>query len=333
MLSVGLNPYGLAYTVGLQGLGTPRANPHPTGLDGFLAVAREVRAQCIELDHRWLTPLSDDELTAIGGRLGAVPRITSFWLQHEPGETLDQAIRCTGALGATLIRLHLTPVLEGARAAWGARWEAMVAHARETLDREAPKVAAAGLRLAIENHQDFGSEELLAIAERLGGHAGIVLDTGNAFAVGEDPIAFTRRAAPRITHVHLKDYVAQFTDEGYRLVRCAIGDGAVPLREMLKVLMEAPRERSLTASLEPGALDARHVRVFARDWWQGYPPRDPEEVAAMIARLRRRELPGDADARTPWERHAPPAEIVAYERDHLLRSVSFARTLDLAPNC
>ena len=45
---------------------------------------------------------------------------------------------------------------------------------------------------------------------------------------GEDPIAFTRRAAHRIRHVHLKDYRAQFTPEGFRLVRCAIGDGAVP---------------------------------------------------------------------------------------------------------
>ncbi len=39
------------------------------------------------------------------------------------------------------------------------------------------------------------------------------------------------RASRRTSrHVHLKDYRVQFTDEGYRLVRCAIGDGAVPLR-------------------------------------------------------------------------------------------------------
>ncbi len=31
-LTVGLNPYGLTYTVGLQGIGTPRANPAGTGL-------------------------------------------------------------------------------------------------------------------------------------------------------------------------------------------------------------------------------------------------------------------------------------------------------------
>ena len=34
--------------------------------------------------------------------------------------------------------------------------------------------------------------------------------------------------APHVRYLHLKDYRVQFTDEGYRLVRCAIGDGAVP---------------------------------------------------------------------------------------------------------
>ena len=33
----------------------------------------------------------------------------------------------------------------------------------------------------------------------------------------------------------LKDYRVQFTDEGYRLVRCAIGDGAVPIVAMLDI--------------------------------------------------------------------------------------------------
>ncbi len=37
---------------------------------------------------------------------------------------------------------------------------------------------------------------------------------------------------------HLKDYRVQFTDEGYRLVRCAIGDGAVPFMAMFDILAE-----------------------------------------------------------------------------------------------
>ena len=167
----------------------------------------------------------------------------------------------------------------------------MIAHAHDTLRRETNRVGDAGLVLAIEDHQDVGSEELVDLVEQLGPHAGICLDTGNPFSVGEDPVAFTRRAAHRIRHVHLKDYVAQFTDEGYRLVRCAVGDGAVPFEEIAAVLEE--QGTPLAASIEPGALESRHIRLFTPDWWNGYPARDARELGTMLGRLRARRLADD----------------------------------------
>ena len=224
-----------------------------------------------------------------------------------------------------MIRLHLTPVLEGARAREGARWGEMLRHARATLNREARKAADAGLTVAIENHQDLGSDELLAFADEAGDNVGLALDTGNPFAVGEDPVAFAVRAGHRIRHVHLKDYVSQFTAEGFRLVRCAIGDGCVPLQEMATVL-EA-HTPSLTASIEVGALDVRHVRVFAPDWWEGYPSRAAGELETALARLRTKRLDDNADYRTPWERLEPTPVVVAYEMEQLRRSVENLTTL------
>src|SRR3954447_9344512 len=197
MFHIGLNPYGFAHTVGLQAFGTPRANREGTGLRGFVDIANDVDARCLEFDGRWLVPLSNDELAALAGELPPVPRLCSYWLQHVPGETLDEAIRATRAIGGTAVRIHLTPVLEGARAKQGAKWEQMVGHARETLNREARKAADVGLDVAIENHQDFGSDEMMAFAQEAGPNVGIALDTGNAFAVAEDPVAFARRVAAR----------------------------------------------------------------------------------------------------------------------------------------
>jgi sugar phosphate isomerase/epimerase len=325
MFRVGLNPYGLAHTVGLQAFGTPRANPAGVGLHGFISIARDIRAKCFEFDGRWLAPLSDGEIARLGERLPEVPRICSYWLHHEPGETLDEAIRATRAIGGSIIRMHLTPVLEGARARQGARWDVMLRHARATLNHEARKAADAGLTIAIENHQDLGSGELLAFAEEAGENVGLAFDTGNAFAVAEDPVGFAKRAARRIRHVHLKDYVSQFTPEGFRLVRCAIGDGCVPLQE-LATLLEA-HTPSLTASIEVGALDVRHVRVFTPDWWQGYPPRPAAELEAAVARLRTKRLDDNADYRTPWEKQEPANAVVAYELEQLRKSVENLRTL------
>jgi 3-oxoisoapionate decarboxylase len=327
MFRVGLNPYGLAYTVGLQGADTARANTRAIGMAGFLAVAREIGAQCVELDGRWLTGMSGEELARLRDDLAGETLICSYWLAQQPGETLADAVRCAAAIGAGLIRLHLTPVLEGARAGWGARWAEMLAHGRDTLRREAVRAADAGLGMAIEDHQDLGSEELVEISEEAGANVGVVFDTGNPFAVGEDPVEFARRAAHRIRHVHLKDYVAQPTDEGYRLVRCAIGDGCVPFPEIAAVF--ASHTPALTASIEPGALESRHIRLFTAEWWTGYPPRSARELGTALRWLRRNRLAEDADCRTPWERGAPGDEIVSYETAQLGRSVENLRAMGL----
>ena len=322
-----LNPYGLTYTVGLHAAGTPRANPNPIGLRGFIRIVRESGLRAIELDHRWLTPLGDRELAGLRQELQDLQPICSFWLAQERGETLEQAVRCCTGIGARILRFHLTPVLEGGRACWGQRWPEMLAHARDTLTRESSRVAEAGLTLAIENHQDLGSEELVEIGESLGQHAGICFDTGNPFAVGEDPVAFARRAAHRIRHVHLKDYVAQFTNEGYRLVRCAIGDGAVPFTEIAAVLHESGMP--LVASIEPGALDSRHIRLFTPEWWDGYRSRAGSEVGVMLGRLRATALREDADARTPWETGKCGEALVEYEIAQVKRSVTNVRAMGI----
>jgi sugar phosphate isomerase/epimerase len=217
-------------------------------------------------------------------------------------------------------------VLCGDRNAFGAaRWAAQIAEIRATLGSMAPKAAEQGTTVAIENHQDFGSAELLSFCDEAGDAVGITLDTGNTFPVAESPLAFARAVAPRVRHVHLKDYRVQFTDEGYRLVRCAIGDGAVPVREILDLLLADGRE--LTASLEPGALEARHVRLFTPEWWRGYAPRDARALAETLRAARRNLLPENEDHRTPWEREAPGTELIAYEHDMVLRSVANMRAL------
>lgn len=53
-LRTGLNPYGLTYHLGLQARGTPRANPRPAGLAGFVALAKDLGAETLEIWDGWL---------------------------------------------------------------------------------------------------------------------------------------------------------------------------------------------------------------------------------------------------------------------------------------
>ena len=101
--------------------------------------------------------------------------------------------------------------------------------------------------------------------------------------------------------------------------------GACRFAEMAAVLGE--HHATLTASLEPGALEARHIRAFRPDWWRGYPARDAREFGTAIGRLRHNRLADDEDYRTPWERAAAGPEIVAYEKAQIRRSVENMRAL------
>jgi 3-oxoisoapionate decarboxylase len=320
----GLNPYGLTYHLGLQGAGGPRANPKGAGLEGFISIATELGATVLELYDPWLRALSDDELWGLRDRLaglGMTP-IVSSGLMMGPFES---ALRSARILDAKVIRHGLTTVLCGDRHALGDKWKELVAEVRTALAERGPRAADEGRVVAIENHQDFGSDELAEFCETNRG-IGICLDTGNTFPVAEAPLDFVHRVAPHVQHVHLKDYRMQFTDEGYRLVRCAIGDGAVPIAAMLDIL--AGQGRKLNAVLEPGALEARHVRYLLPEWWNFYPPKSASGLAACLAAARVNRLADETEYRTPWERGEDSA-IADYELAMIRRSDGNMRAIGL----
>ena len=324
-LTTGLNPYGLTYYLGLQDEGTPRQNPHGKGLEGFIALTADLGGKAVELREGWFKAMSDDELHALKQRLDGLgwKRILSSGLQH--GD-IDLLLRCAKALDARYIRLALTPILCGDRAAAGPRWHELVASVRDKLERYAPLAAAAGIVLLIENHQDFTSRELVGLCEDFGPSVRIVYDTANSFAVGEAPLDFARVIAPYVRHVHAKDYKVQFTDKGIRLVRCPSGDGAVPFKELFAILAEHNDE--MLACIEIGALQARHVKLLTPEWWHGYAPRQAEDLAACLFAARRNRLADDAEWRTPWERNADH-ELVEYELAQYRRSAANLKALGL----
>lgn len=327
MLRVGINPYGVSYTVlGWPGGGTPRANPDPWGLSRYLDLAAELGARVVEIPMPLLENLDD------AGWNSLLERLAQMDAQPVASQTarlndIQASLKLAARLGARILRVSATSVLAGGRAFHKPPWREVFEGVVLALAGSAPRAADAGIALAIENHQDFTSVELLGLCAPYGPHVGICLDTGNALAVGEDPIAFVRAVAPRVRHVHLKDYKVQWTAEGYRLLRCATGHGAIPFEALLKELKVHHAE--LPAALEPGALEARHVRVLNPSWWSGYSPRPAEALAAGLAAARKGLLAEHEEWRTPWELGAGSADLVAFELEQLRASAEWARSRGL----
>ena len=168
----------------------------------------------------------------------------------------------------------------------------------------APKAAAAGRDARHREPPGFHQPRAGRLLRRVRAERAASSTTpATRFPVAEAPLDFTRVIAPYVRHVHLKDYRVQWTDEGFRLVRCAIGDGAVPFKELFAILAEhhddaAGRARARRA--RGAACAAVHAGLVARLSAAS----DAEALAACLLAARRNRLRDDADYRTPWERKA-----------------------------
>jgi sugar phosphate isomerase/epimerase len=175
--------------------------------------------------------------------------------------------------------------------------------------------------LAVENHQDLASEELLWICETIGSpYVGITLDTGNPLATAEEPLDFTKGVSPYVKNVHLKDYRIFPFDEGYRLARCSLGAGAIDFAGLFQIL--AAHCPDATMSIELGALEARQVRALADDYWPEYPARTAAQLARTM-RFVQNHAQTSGDWQTPFERGESVNSIIAYEERELAESLAY----------
>jgi 3-oxoisoapionate decarboxylase len=241
-------------------------------------------------------------------------------------DKLAEVIRFAGELGAGTVRTVVGGAgMGGDRRPLAGRWQEFLGQVLEGFRGAAAYAESAGIDLAVENHQDLASEELLWLCETIDSpRFGITLDTANPLATAEEPLDFVRRVAPFVKNVHLKDYWVYLSEAGYRLVRCPLGRGITEFREMLRIL--APSCPDVTMSLELGALEARHVRVFADDFWPDYPPRSAAQLAAALRVVHEHARVG-GDWRTPFEQGRSAEEIIAYEERQLSESLAFVDTL------
>ena len=109
-------------------------------------------------------------------------------------------------------------------------------------------------------------------------------------------------------------------DEGYRLVRCPLGEGVVDFTTLFEILSETCPD--VTMSIELGALEARLVRVLADDYWPDYPPRSTAQFAHVLRFVLDNARPS-GDWRTPFELNEPVDAIIAYEDQQLGASLAY----------
>jgi sugar phosphate isomerase/epimerase len=109
--------------------------------------------------------------------------------------------------------------------------------------RESARMAAdQGVVLALENHIDYTSQEILEILDRVGSAAlRVNFDTGNTLRMMEDPVAAARRLGPYTVATHTKDVEAcrhVRPEEWYFFSSVPVGTGLIDMPGVVRALQE-----------------------------------------------------------------------------------------------
>lgn len=242
-------------------------------------------------------------------------------------EALRTYLRTAAKAGANVVRAVLSHILCGDRRKLAGGWEAHLSDIAGRLIEVLPLAEELGLSLAVENHQDATSADLLRLYEMTGQSPayGVTLDTGNPLAVGEDPVEYAERIAPLIRHIHAKDYTIHFASEGYRLVRCAAGDGVIDFSAILNIARSNGHE--ILPAIEVAAQATRTIPLLESDWWACYPPSPVTHLIPALRILWEKGRPFDEPYSSAWERGEDSATVCAEEWDVTRRSADYFRTL------
>ncbi len=263
-------------------------------------------------------------------------------------DKLSQILPAAARAGARVVRAVVSGILEGNRytivngadpngSGWGkltlgggptaSSWQNYLEEIHRRVEAVLPLLKEYDLVLALENHQDCTSDELLAFCDIDPTRIGITLDVVNPLAVCEDPYAFARKVGPHIRDVHLKDYTVRATPSGYRLIRAAVGQGVIDWQTLLAAVAEVAPTAYL--HIELAAIFNRHVRVFEDQWWSSFPPRPIQEIVPALRFLHQHAVPDSVPWQTPWELDGEnaPEDTHQYEMAQFAFSVSYLKSL------
>jgi 3-oxoisoapionate decarboxylase len=235
-------------------------------------------------------------------------------------DRFDREINTAQACGATVVR---TVMLGGRRyeTFHAARdYTAFAEQALASLRLAEPVVARFKVTLAVENHKDFRTDELVGVMKAISSeHVGVCVDTGNSIALLERPTDTAEQLAPWVRSCHLKDMGVEPAADGFLLAEVPLGEGFLDLAGIVGVLRKA--RPGLRLSLEMITRDPLRIPCLTDDYWatlDRVPGRDLARVLALV----RKHAPKDPLARTS---KLPADEQRAVEDRNVRRCLDYGR--------
>ncbi len=150
--------------------------------------------------------------------------------------------------------------------------------ARKSLELMTPVAEQHKLPLAVENHKDHRDDDRVALFKQISSeYVGACVDTGNSFALLEDPISTVEKLAPWAHSVHLKDQALKPYEEGFLLADIPLGQGGLDLKSMVDILKKTKPD--IRFSLELITRDPLKVPCLTDGYWKTFPNLPAKDLA------------------------------------------------------
>jgi len=172
-------------------------------------------------------------------------------IQHD----LKDGLKTAQNIGADVVKVSMDLLRPRPRA--GSRFHPEVMpYLKETIKRlksAAPMAESYGIRLALENHCDSFSEEILWVLKKVNHpFVGACIDTMNAWHIAEDPMRAIENLAPVAFTNHFRDDRVEFCRDGFRVKGVAVGDGDIDMKKAYELIKDKSPTNRINIETEMG---------------------------------------------------------------------------------
>jgi sugar phosphate isomerase/epimerase len=241
------------YSLNLHGIGQAWAGftcPWPRQLSTFqlFDLLVDLDLEGVHLDDGVLERLDSGYLNELGAAAKAAGLYVEYNFSLDRGgfgigvqHDFEEAIATAQNLGADIVKVSMDQ--RRPRPVAASRFHPTVmkqmAGVVDLLKTAAPLAADNGIRLAVENHCDSFSEEILWLLDQVNSPVvGACIDTVNGLHVTEDPMTAIENLVSRAFTNHFRDDRIEFQRWGFKLVGTAVGEGDIDMRRAYELIRD-----------------------------------------------------------------------------------------------
>jgi len=256
-MKLGLSSYAYRWSIGIKG----DTLTHPMKVEEFIGKAIDFHLQGVQIcDNLPYWEISEFRLKEIKKQIEDQGMFIETGARGVGYEYLKTVLEASSQLSSKLLRI----VIEIDRNVPTEQITTQLNKVIEDIQNILDVAKDLNIRLAIENHATFSSEDLLYIIKTIDDDfVGVCLDTMNSILLLEPPLTTAQALIPYAFTVHLKDFTIERYPEYFRIVGVALGEGIVNFPRVIQMLKESKLDPTVHLELY---IDRRENEEAIRKW-------------------------------------------------------------------